>query len=466
MERAQSHSIGSAAPVTVGSVQSMQNGRLEAFPGDYFSTIVVDEAHHCLADSYTNILHHFANANVLGMTATADRADKRSLMEYFDSVAYEYTLERAINEGYLAPITIKRINLSIDLGNAKMQNGDFVASDVANAVEPYLWKIAEIMMTVCAGRRTVVFTPLIHTSELFVKILREYGFRAEEVNGNSPDRKEKLQAFARGEFDVCVNSMLLTEGWDCPCVDCVMVLRPTRVRSLLAQMIGRGTRLYPGKKDLLFPDFLWLSEKYDVCSPVSLLCVDERCAKAMEKRLMDGEEHDLLETKEEMVEEIEKQDAVEARERALAEELAKHAHRSARGKLVGSLAYLRAIEANDLLSMHASEAERAVPVSLINADMLADMGIDPESVICDSLAEVLLKRLEERKRCNFASPKQIALLARKGYRELKYWHSWDARRVIGILSKNNWNPTHEIDPAMYLPERSNGCINWEDAIDG
>ena len=86
-------------------------------------------------------------------------------------------------------------------------------------------------------------------------MLNHYGLRACEVNGESKDRDEVLTAFENGDYDVLCNSMLLTEGWDCPAVDCIVVLRPTKIRSLYQQMGGRGMRLYPGKSHLLLLDF-------------------------------------------------------------------------------------------------------------------------------------------------------------------------------------------------------------------
>lgn len=100
-----------------------------------------------------------------------------------------------------------------------------------------------------------MFLPLVKTSQKFRDILNEKGFKAAEVNGNSEDRAEVLQDFENDKYNVLCNSMLLTEGWDCPSVDCVVVLRPTKVRGLYCQMVGRGTRLAPNKTELLLLDF-------------------------------------------------------------------------------------------------------------------------------------------------------------------------------------------------------------------
>lgn len=256
VEKAEESCIGSWYRITVGSVQSlMREKRLAQFSKDYFNTIIIDEAHHSISDSYQKILGYFDEAKVLGVTATPDRGDMKNLGQVFDSLAYEYTLPRAIKEGYLSPIKALTIPLKLDLTGVGTQAGDYKASDIDTALDPYLYQIADEMLKYCKERKTVVFLPLIKTSQKFCKILNEKGFRSAEVNGNSIDRGTVLADFDSGKYNVLCNSMLLTEGWDCPSVDCVIVLRPTKVRGLYCQMVGRGTRLCEGKKDLLLLDF-------------------------------------------------------------------------------------------------------------------------------------------------------------------------------------------------------------------
>ena len=258
VEKAEESCLGSWFRVTVGSVQTlMREKRLAQFQPNYFKTIIIDEAHHSLSESYRKILRYFAEAQVLGVTATPDRGDRKNLGEVFDSLAYEYTLPKAIKEGYLSPIKAVTIPLKLDLSGVAIQSGDYKASDVDCALEPYLFQIAQEMKKYCEKRKTVVFLPLVRTSQKFRDILNEAGFHAAEVNGNSPDREQILKDFDAGKYNVLCNSMLLTEGWDCPSVDCIVVLRPTKVRSLYCQMVGRGTRLCEGKEDLLLLDFLW-----------------------------------------------------------------------------------------------------------------------------------------------------------------------------------------------------------------
>lgn len=233
VEKAEESCLGSWFRVVVGSVQTlMRPQRLAQFPAGYFGTIIIDEAHHCLSDSYQRVLEHFGGANVLGVTATPDRSDMRNLGQYFDSLAYEYTLPKAIRDGYLSPIKALTVPLKLDISQVGVAAGDYKAAELGTALEPYLEQIAYQMRNYCQGRRTVVFLPLVATSQKFRDILQAHGFKAAEVNGNSADRAEVLADFAAGKYDVLCNSMLLTEGWDCPAVDCIIVLRPTKSRSL------------------------------------------------------------------------------------------------------------------------------------------------------------------------------------------------------------------------------------------
>ncbi len=165
VEKAENTCLGSWYRIVVGSVQSMQREkRLSQFQKDHFGTIIIDEAHHCISDGYQKVLGHFPEAKVLGVTATPDRGDMRNLGEYFQSLAYEYTLPKAIKEGYLSPIKALTLPLTLDLSGVGVQAGDFKSGDLATALDPYLRQIAEEMENYCADRKTVVFLPLVKTS--------------------------------------------------------------------------------------------------------------------------------------------------------------------------------------------------------------------------------------------------------------------------------------------------------------
>lgn len=446
LEKAESSSLGALAPITVGSVQTlMRESRLQKFEPNHFNHIIVDEAHHVLSDGYQRILNHFAPAKVLGVTATPDRGDMRNLGSFFESLAYEYTLPEAIREGYLCPVKALTIPLKIDMRHVGVSQGDFKANDISNALDPYLEQIADEMVSSCKGRKTVVFLPLISTSQKFRDILEDRGFRAAEVNGESSDRKEVLEAFDRGEYDVLCNSMLLTEGWDCPSVDCIVVLRPTKIRSLYCQMVGRGTRLNPGKKDLLLLDFLWHTERHELCRPAYLICENDEVAKKMTENLENGEATDLIEA-----EEGAKKDVLTERENALAATLEEMTVRNR--KLVDPLQFEMSIQAIDLADYMPTFKWEAEPPTEKQKAALVNMGILPDKIDSKGKAVKMIDRLVKRAECGLSTPKQIALLERRGFKHVGSWSKDQASRMIGRLHDNNWRMPRGLNPETYIPE--------------
>lgn len=445
VEKADQTCIGSWFRVVVGSVQSlMREKRLSQFPEDYFGTIIIDEAHHCISGSYQKVLGHFPEARVLGVTATPDRGDMRNLGEVFESLAYEYTLPRAIREGYLSPIKAMTIPLKLDLSGVALQSGDFKAGDLATALDPYLYQIAEEMAKYCRERKTVVFLPLVKTSQKFRDILLEKGFRAAEVNGESKDRAEILEDFDQGEYNVLCNSMLLTEGWDCPSVDCVVVLRPTKVRSLYSQMVGRGTRLHPGKEHLLLLDFLWHTERHELCHPASLICENEDVARKMTEDLeaAAGCPVDLGEAEKKASEEV-----VAEREEALAAKLAEMKHR--KKKLVDPLQFEMSIKAEDLAGYVPSFGWEMSPPSEKQKAALEKLGICPDEIDNSGKAEKLLDRLAIRRNEGLTTPKQIRFLESRGFQHVGTWQFETAKKLIDRIAANGWRIPEGIRPSEY-----------------
>ena len=446
LEKAESTSLGSFLPVTVGSVQSLaQEKRLARFPNNYFQDIIVDEAHHCLSDSYKRVLDHFPNANILGVTATPDRGDMKNLGEFFDSKAYEYSMTEAIREGYLCPIKAQMIPLELDIADVGISSGDFSAGEIGHALEPYLHQIASEMANYCRGRKTVVFLPLIATSQKFCAMLNDAGLRAAEVNGNSDDRSEVLADFEAGKYDVLCNSMLLTEGWDCPSVNCIVVLRPTKIRSLYQQMVGRGMRLSPGKTELLLLDFLWMTERHDLCRPSALISKDEAIAKKIDERMVeDADGFDLIEAEEQA-----ERDILAERESALAKQLAEM--RGKKRKLVDPLQYALSIAAEDLTNYVPTFAWEMAPPSEKQIAFLERRGIFADSVRNAGLASLLIDRLQRRQQMGLATPKQIRCLERCGFRQVGTWAFEDASSLISRLADNSWRVPYGMTPALYRP---------------
>lgn len=444
-EKADQTCVGSWFRITVGSVQTlMREKRLAQFPQDYFDTIIVDEAHHCLSASYQKVLKHFPNADVLGVTATPDRGDMRNMGEFFDSLAYEYTLPKAIRSGYLSPIKALTIPLKMDLTGVGIQTGDFKAGDIGTALDPYLHQIAEEMKAYCMDRKTVVFLPLVKTSQKFTEILNENSFQAAEVNGTSSDRAETLKAFENGAYNVLCNSMLLTEGWDCPSVNCIIVLRPTKVRSLYSQMVGRGTRLFPGKTDLLLLDFLWHTERHELCHPADLICTDQEVSQKMTDNLADmpGVPMDLEEAERQAAE-----DVITQREESLAKQLQEMKRRKKR--LVDPLQFEMSIQAKDLSGYVPAFGWEMAPPSDKQKKTLEKLGILPDEIGNAGKAAKILERLDMRRREGLTTPKQIRFLEGRGFLHVGTWQFETAKKLIDRIAANGWRIPAGIRPGEY-----------------
>ena len=464
-EKAEQTSLGTQAKVVVGSVQTLQREkRLAKFEPEHFNTIVVDEAHHCISSGYQKVLGHFPNAKVLGVTATPDRGDMKNLGEYFESMAYEYSLNDAIREGYLSPIKALTIPLKVDLSEVKQQAGDFSTSDLDTALDPYLEQIADEMVKYCANRKTVVFLPLVKTSQKFRDILNEKGLKAAEVNGASADREEVLKDFEEGKYNVLCNSMLLTEGWDCPSVDCVVVLRPTKVRGLYSQMVGRGTRLAPGKKELLLLDFLWHTEHMELCHPANLICKNAETAKKMTENLEDaaGQAVDI-----EDAEEQAEKDVVRERENALAEKL--EACKKRKRKLVDPLQFEMSIQAEDLSSYVPTFGWEMGPPTQKQKAALERLGILPDEIENAGKAKLILDRLHKRAVTGLTTPKQIRCLEKYGFRHVGNWQFKEASDMITRIAANGWKVPHKVNAHAYQPlsiaaTDLDQYLGWDDII--
>ena len=447
VEKADATCLNTWFRVVVGSVQTLQRtARLERFSHDYFGTIIIDEAHHAITDGYRRILDYFDHARVLGVTATPDRGDMRNLGEVFDSLAFEYKLTDAIKEGYLCRIMAQTIPLKLDISSVTMSGGDYAVGDLGTALDPYLEQIAAEMAQRCKGRKTVVFLPLIKTSQKFRDLLNSHGFRAAEVNGQSTDRKKVLADFDAGKYNVLCNSMLLTEGWDCPSVDCVVVLRPTKVRSLYSQMVGRGTRLSPGKSDLLLLDFLWMTDKHELCRPADLVCEDRAVARQMTENLAQtGCPEDIEEAAVQASE-----DVVAQREEALAKQLEEQRRKKAR--LVDPLQYEMSIQAEDLAGYVPAFGWEAGPPSAEQTAALEKMGILPDAVESAGKASLLLDRLNKRRAEGLTTPKQIRGLERYGFQSVGTWSFDAAKHMIDRIAAVGWRGVPKgVNPRTYIP---------------
>ena len=266
----------------IGSVQSLcKEDRLSKFDKDYYGLIIVDEAHHCMADTYQAIFKHFKSAKVLGVTATPNRSDGKKLAKFFETTAYEYKMEDGIKDGWLSSVIMRTGNVNIDLSKVRTVAGDFIINELDDAITREFNKISKYIKSKLEHRkRILIFTPRIASAEVLAEVLKRDGLNAEFVSGASKNRKEITEKFKSGDIRIICNSMLYTEGFDCPEVDCIINLRPTQSKGLFTQMLGRGTRICDGKENVLYVDFLWKTDK-EIMTPCNLFAETDVLAKSM-----------------------------------------------------------------------------------------------------------------------------------------------------------------------------------------
>jgi superfamily II DNA or RNA helicase len=244
--------------VIVSSVQTLSTGRMKRFESG-FDLLVIDEAHHAPAESYRRVIEHFRAINpemrVLGVTATPDRADELALGSVFQTVAHSYDIADAVTDGWLTPIRQTSVNVAgLDYSSVRTTAGDLNGADLSKILneEKTLHQIAHPTIEVARGRRAIVFCASVEQATRIGEIINRWkGGSAAMVSGETPklERQAILSRFARGQTQFLCNCGVLTEGFDDPGVEVVVLARPTKSRALFAQMVGRGTRPLPGIVD-------------------------------------------------------------------------------------------------------------------------------------------------------------------------------------------------------------------------
>lgn len=438
-EQAEKTGHDSDVPVVIGSVQSMgQKKRYSKYDRNYFKTIIVDEAHHSVTDSYQNIINYFNTAKVLGVTATPERKDKKSLGKFYDTQAFEYSIDQAIKEKYLCPIKVKTIPLKIDISEVKQEYGDYSAEEVEAVLNKRFEDIAKNIKKECKNRKTVVFLPLIKTAQNFCKVLQKNGINAIEINGKTPDRDLILKDFSEGKYDVLCNTMLLTEGWDCPSVDCIVPLRPTRSFALYTQQIGRGTRLCEGKKNLLLLDFLWLTDKYDIMHPAHLLAQNFEDAKFMTDLIKNNPNGmDILEAEREAID-VKKEREIKILQELALRSIQKFTKIKRRGqKTLNVKDYIALTAACKLHSYEAFFGNDLKNVTDEQKSIFAKNGLvySSKDVSCRGQAEVIIDQIKERAKKGLTTPKQIRYLAGLGVADIADWKKDDASELISVTMR-------------------------------
>jgi superfamily II DNA or RNA helicase len=416
--------------VVVGSVQSMQRPlRLSSWPKSHFSYVVVDEAHRALAEGYQKVLQHFISggARVVGVTATADRGDKRGLGEFFHRVAYDYGLLRAVRDGWLVRPIVKTMPVQIDLRGVTTKSTtdgtDLDRGQVGERLIPFMAAIADAIKAEIQDEKVLIFLPSVETAQLMSGALAGAGVTSEWVCGDRtlcPDRAERVARHQQGKFQALTNMAVLTEGYDDDSIKNIVCLRATKIRSLYCQIIGRGTRpigdivpqlnaapgvpervaliAHSSKPHVRVLDFLWLYEKHDLCSPASLVTKDERVAA-----LMQGKDGDLLE--------IESQAEVDLLKR-LEEEVKKNSRR--RSQVVDPLSLATNLRDVELAGYEPVTAQECAPVTEKQNRILLGNGINVAAVKGRGHASLIIRRILERHAKGLATVRQLNFFRRIG----------------------------------------------------
>ena len=259
------------AHVVCGSVQSVAL-HLEDFKDDDFDYLIVDEAHHAAADTYQKVLSYFKPSFTLGLTATPERADDKSILDIFKNTAHKLDIQTAVEIGELVPVRCIRIHTNIDLTKVRFNSVQYNIRDLESKI--YVPErnrlIVDTWMEYVRDKRTVVFCASVKHAEQIAEMFRNEGIKAAAVSGGmkKSERMEFQEKFVNREIQVLCACDLLNEGWDCPEIEVLFMARPTMSKVLYTQQLGRGMRLFEGKESLMVFDFVDNASVYN--APYSL----------------------------------------------------------------------------------------------------------------------------------------------------------------------------------------------------
>ena len=410
------------AKVVIGSVQSLtRKSRLERFPKDHFTHVWADEAHGALAESWKRIFNHFDSAKVCGITATSFRADGKLLSEIFETEAYRKDLFNLVDEGYLVdPDHVEKLSTAVSLANVRIkrtpEGKDFDAQDSADALAPYFLEIARELKARFSDRHILCFLPLVASSKKFTEACLSVGLNAVHVDGEDPQRNEKLQDFKEGRTTLLCNANLLHTGVDIPICDATLNLRPTKSKVLYTQIVGRSTRTAPGvidgletvderlraikasrKPHSIIIDPLWLTLEHDLVNPAYLIAADEEMAEEMKKATAGKEGYSLREIQRDI--QAEREAAIRRRLEAAAR---------FRAGMLSAEYFAAAIGAHDLVNWTPIYAADKVRIGKFSKTLLSNAGIDPSTVESEAHARKIMQAIGVRRYKKLAEIRELA----------------------------------------------------------
>ena len=247
--------------VVVASVATLgRNGtpRIEEYPKDYFKSIVIDEAHHAAAPSYRRVVDYFSPDYILGVTATPQRSDSVRLIDIFQEIVYYKTIQDLIEDGWLTRLVGYKITTDTDLTEIGVNDGDFVQSQLEDAVNNPKRNavILSSYKEICKERKTVIFAAGVQHANDLALSFRQASVNCEVILGTTPreERQKIFQTFSSGSTKVLINVGVLTEGFDEPTIQAIILARPTKSNLLYTQIVGRGTRIHEDKDNCIIID--------------------------------------------------------------------------------------------------------------------------------------------------------------------------------------------------------------------
>lgn len=431
LEKADSHAP-LAARVVVGSVQTMsRKKRLERFPRDHFQYIFADECHMSVAASWKRIFEYFNSAKRCGITATPFRSDGKKLADLFEVEAYRKDLLDLVNDGYLVnPDHVDKLTTAISLAQVRVRHTtegvDYDVQEAADAIEPYFREIARELAQKHALRKILAFLPLVVSSQKFVAACKAEGINAVHIDGEDPERDQKLEAFRQGKISLLSNSNLLHTGVDLIPCDATLCLRPTRSKVLYQQVVGRSTRILPGVIDGIgdaaarraaigaspkpmsyIIDPLWLSNDFDLCTPSFIVANSQEEAVEMARRAPGSYSLGHLRAQVQ----LEREEGI--RRRLL------QAAKFREGRVSAEL-FAAGLHDHQLLNYMPVYTWEATPPTRFSKLMLAKAGIDPDSVKSEGFAREIMRAIGRRRYKGLAEIRALGAAADAGVKDI-----WD-----------------------------------------
>lgn len=466
--------------VVVSTIQTQcsgrNGGRMLRFDPHRFALVIIDEAHHGTSGTYKKVMAHFKQnprIKILGVTATPDRADEEALGQVYDDIAFDYEILDAIRDGWLVPIEQQMVEVEgLDFSACKTTAGDLNGADLAAVMEyeKNLHAIADPTIHIAGKRRTLVFAASVAHAERLCEIFnRHRNGCAEWICGKTEKGKRRgiLSNFAAGRTQFLVNVGCLTEGFDDPGVEVIAMARPTKSRSLYAQMAGRATRPLPGvvdgherdepaqrlesiaasaKPHCLIVDFVGNSGRHKLMTTADILGgnvseeVSERAAKEVRES---GKAANMVDALAKADSVIKAEAEAEARKRA--EELKRE---RLKAKATYTTRKINPFDVFGLTPQRTRPFDRGRALSEKQCNILLKMGLDPAEMEYGAAKQILDAQFARwaKKLCTF---KQAVLLKKHGFNAEVGMA--EASAIIDRIAKSGWKLRGESTPAVPPP---------------